>query len=74
MPNSAYCECEGKGLHQQKREQSMATELCKLKKSLLKEDIEAFVLLVNQPTHVCKKCGRAANNKKLLCNPVKIQG
>ena len=24
-------------------------------------------MLVNQPTHVCKKCGRAGNSKKLLC-------
>lgn len=54
-------------------EQKMATELCKLKKSLLKDDIEAFMQFVNQPTHICKKCGRAANSKKLLCNPVKIQ-
>jgi hypothetical protein len=51
----------------------MATELCKLKKSLLKDDIESFMQFVNQPTHLCKKCGRAANSKKLLCNPVKIQ-
>jgi hypothetical protein len=51
----------------------MATELCKLKKSLLKDDIEAFMQLVSQPSHICKKCGRAANSKKLLCSPIKIQ-
>lgn len=52
----------------------MAKELCKLKKSILKEDIESWMELVNDPTHVCKKCGRAANSKKLLCSPVKIRG
>ncbi len=51
----------------------MAKELCKLKKSLLKEDVASFIQLVNQPTHICSKCGRAANSKKLLCNPIKIQ-
>ncbi len=51
----------------------MAKELCKLKKSLLKEDVVSFMQLVNQPTHICSKCGRAANSKKLLCNPIKIQ-
>jgi len=50
----------------------MSKELCKLKKSI-KTDIESYMKLVNQPTHICTKCGRAANNKKLLCSPTKIQ-
>lgn len=50
----------------------MAKELCKLKKSL-KIDITGYMLRVNQSTHVCKKCGRAANSKKQLCSPVKIK-
>lgn len=50
----------------------MTKELCKLKKSL-KTDMKAYMQLVNQPTHVCTKCGRAANSKKLLCSPTKIQ-
>jgi hypothetical protein len=50
----------------------MSKELCKLKKSLLKEDIGSFMELINQPTHICTKCGRAANSKKLLCEPTKI--
>lgn len=49
----------------------MSKELCKLKKSL-RDDITAYSLLVIQPTHVCTKCGRAANKKKLLCSPTKI--
>lgn len=51
----------------------MSKELCKLKKSMLKDEIESFMLLVNQPTHLCEKCGRAANSKKLLCHPTKIR-
>ncbi len=50
----------------------MTKELCKLKKSL-SIDITNYMLYVNQPTHVCEKCGRAANSKKLLCQPVKIK-
>lgn len=51
----------------------MPKELCKLKKSILKEDTGAFMRLIDQPTHMCTKCGRAANCKKLLCDPIKIQ-
>lgn len=50
----------------------MGKELCKLKKSL-KSDVEEYIILVNQPTHVCRKCGRAANKKKLLCEPISIK-
>lgn len=52
----------------------MSKELCKHKKTTLKENITLYMTLVNQPTHVCGKCGRAANDKKLLCEPVKIRG
>lgn len=47
-------------------------ELCKLKKSL-KIDLTSYMLRVNSPTHVCTRCGRAANSKKLLCSPQKIK-
>jgi hypothetical protein len=49
----------------------MAKELCKLKKGL-KQEPESFMLLVCQPTHMCGKCGRAANSKKLLCDPLRL--
>jgi hypothetical protein len=52
----------------------MSKELCKHKKTTLKENITLYMTLVNQPTHLCSKCGRAANDKKLLCEPVKIRG
>ncbi|MFN2136599.1 MAG: hypothetical protein ACK2UK_11635 [Candidatus Promineifilaceae bacterium] len=50
----------------------MAKELCKLKKAL-KKDQQQYFLMVHQPTHVCGKCGRAANSKKLLCDPLPIK-
>lgn len=49
----------------------MAKELCKLKKSL-KGEPETYMLLVNQPTHLCRKCGRVANSKKQLCDPLRL--
>lgn len=49
----------------------MGKELCKLKKSIKKETKE-YILLVHQPTHICRKCGRAANSKKSLCDPLPI--
>ena len=51
----------------------MTKPLCELKQSL-KSDFKKYKRLVSDPTHVCKKCGRAANKKKLLCSPAKIKG
>ncbi len=51
----------------------MSKKLCELKKALLKEKPKAYMQLVNQPTCICTQCGRAANAKKLLCDPTKIQ-
>lgn len=50
----------------------MSKPLCELKKTL-KKDFETFISLVDNPTHLCQKCGRAANNKKLLCKPMKLK-
>lgn len=50
----------------------MSKELCKLKK-LVKKDFNTYIGLVNSPKVVCKKCGRAANSKKLVCDPAKIK-
>ncbi len=49
----------------------MSKSLCKMKKSL-RIDLSDYMLLVNNPTHICTKCGRAANQKKLLCSPKKM--
>jgi hypothetical protein len=50
----------------------MSNELCEQRKTTLKENIQLYMQLIDQPTHVCEKCGRAANRKKLLCHPVPI--
>lgn len=50
----------------------MPKTLCELDK-LLKEDLKAYMKLVRDPTHICRKCGRAANSKKLLCKPEKLK-
>lgn len=51
----------------------MGKTLCELKKAL-KHDFDSYVLLVCRPRFVCKDCGRAANKKKYLCHPIKIEG
>ena len=51
----------------------MSKTLCELKRDL-KHDFDSYALLVCQPRFVCKDCGRAANKKKYLCNPRKIDG
>jgi ribosomal protein S9 len=50
---------------------AVSKPLCELKKSL-KADIKAYMLLVRDPTHLCRKCGRVANDKRLLCKPMKL--
>jgi hypothetical protein len=50
----------------------MAKSLCELDK-LLKKDFDAYSALVNQPRFICAKCGRAANQKKNLCEPKKMK-
>ncbi len=50
----------------------MAKELCKLKK-LLKSDTRDYMRLVGSPTHLCTKCGRVANSKKLLCSSTRLK-
>ncbi|MEX2185787.1 MAG: hypothetical protein WD875_03290 [Pirellulales bacterium] len=49
----------------------MGKSLCELKKSL-KSDSKAYLLLIRSPTHVCRKCGRSANGKRLVCKPTKL--
>jgi len=49
------------------------TKLCKLvKKKHLKSNFNEYLKLVNNPKYVCQKCGRSANNKKLLCKPIEL--
>ena len=50
----------------------MSKTLCELKK-LLKADFKTYKQLVCDPSHVCTKCGRTANDKKLLCKPERLK-
>ena len=50
----------------------MPKQLCELKKTL-KRDLKVYIQLVRDATHVCSKCGRSANDKDLLCRPVKLK-
>ena len=49
----------------------MARTLCELKK-LLKSDFKTYKKFVCDPSHVCTKCGRTANEKKLVCKPERL--
>jgi len=47
--------------------------LCRLKKDdVLKDELELFATLVQAPTHLCRRCGRAANAERRLCKPVPL--
>lgn len=44
--------------------------LCLLKNiGYVKRNLEGYKTLVRDPNYVCRKCGRAAANKKNLCKP-----
>jgi hypothetical protein len=47
--------------------------LCRIKAKDF-DDLEKKIKdLVREPTHVCRNCARAANKKRVLCNPVKLR-
>ena len=50
----------------------MAKTLCEMKKQL-KADFKVYKAFVCSPSHVCTKCGRAANDKKFLCKPERLK-
>jgi hypothetical protein len=52
----------------------MSKKLCKLvKEDYLDDNFKAYVKYVKKPQYVCKKCGRAAEDKDMLCKPLKIK-
>jgi len=51
---------------------AVSSALCELKKSL-KKDVKRYAKLVTDPTHMCRRYGRVANRKKLLCKPQKLK-
>ncbi|MBI9101524.1 MAG: hypothetical protein JEY99_03840 [Spirochaetales bacterium] len=47
-------------------------KLCKWEKADREKKLEKLKSLVNNPQYVCVKCGRAANEKEIVCKPEKI--
>jgi hypothetical protein len=50
----------------------MSKTLCEMKK-MLKSDFTLYKQFVCNASHVCTMCGRAANDKKLLCKPERLK-
>lgn len=47
--------------------------LCDLEKTgQIQADFEAYKDLVRKGRYVCRRCGRVARKKKLLCRPEKL--
>lgn len=47
--------------------------LCELEKEgLIQADFEGYKELVRKGRFVCRRCGRVAHKKKLLCRPEKL--
>ena len=58
----------------QTREVGIAMKrMCKWDKKDLKKDFPAFVRQVEDAKHVCEKCLRVANTKKVLCDPLSLK-
>ena len=56
-----------------KNKKDLKYPLCKLvKRGDLKDHFKDYQKLVREPVYICRKCGRTANNKKVLCAPVKM--
>lgn len=46
--------------------------LCKLGKSELAEYLPILCATIAEARYVCRKCGRVADRKALLCKPISI--
>ena len=47
--------------------------LCEMEKTgLMMADFEVYKELVRKGKYVCRRCGRVARKKKLLCRPEKL--
>ncbi len=47
-------------------------EICKWKRNVLEDSLPFLALQITEAKYVCRKCGRAAADKKLLCKPTKL--
>ncbi|MFC1645485.1 hypothetical protein ACFL08_05665 [Patescibacteria group bacterium] len=48
-------------------------KMCKLTKPHNEFDVDEIVLLTNDPKYICSCCGRVANEKENLCNPIGLK-
>jgi hypothetical protein len=46
------------------------TSICKLSKAEIQASLEVIAHEVRTARYLCRKCGRAASRKRLLCKPV----
>jgi len=46
--------------------------LCRLGRKDIKDRLPEIAAVVEKPTHICGRCARVADKKKLLCKPVKL--
>jgi hypothetical protein len=51
---------------------SRKNKLCELTKPHNQFDLEKIIPLVNDAKYVCRCCGRLANKKESLCNPLEL--
>lgn len=65
---------EKKSKKEKKQAAALKGTLCKLvKDDALEKHFKEYSALVCQPAYICKKCGRAAADKKALCKPSSIK-
>jgi len=49
------------------------SSICKWGKKGIASNLDTLVTLVNKPKYLCENCGRSANGKKNLCEPVSFK-
>lgn len=47
--------------------------ICKWDRKTLEESLSLLAAEIADAKHICRKCGRVASEKRLLCKPVKLQ-
>ena len=45
---------------------------CKWSPKQIEKHFDILIGLLEDPSHVCKKCARVSNDKKALCKPAKL--
>lgn len=50
----------------------LKTTICKLSKAEIQESLEVLAHEVRTARYLCRKCGRAAHHKSVLCKPIPL--